>query len=87
MKRSSGVEGGSPWSLKWSTRRRRASFGHNSGSPDGFCPISPPGTVLMGRERQRDEIRGLEVVLSGCGCKDSVYAAESGVFEAEQDDL
>ena len=42
MPRASGVEGGSPWALKWSTYWRRAVLGHNRGSPDVLCPFFSP---------------------------------------------
>ena len=38
-------------------------------------------TVLLGRERQSDEVFCLEVAFSGCGRKDAVAATEGSVFE------
>ena len=42
MTRASGVEGGAPWSLRWSICRRRASLENINGYPDALCLISPP---------------------------------------------
>ena len=61
---ASEVEGGAQWALRWITRQRRAAFGHKRGSPDALCPTPPPpppDAVLLGPERQNDEVNVLEV--------------------------
>ena len=40
--RASGVEGGAPWALRWSTLHSRSALGHKIGSPDALCPIIFP---------------------------------------------
>ena len=37
-----GVEGGSQWDLRWSTRWKRTYLGHKSRSPDALCKFPPP---------------------------------------------
>ena len=44
----------------------------------------PPDAILMGCERQIDEISGLEVTCRGCGRKDSVAVTEGSLFKAAQ---
>ena len=86
MTRSSGVEGGALWAFRWSTHQRRAALGRNRGSPDDFCPIFP-NAVLLGRERQRNEVGSLEIACQFCGLKDSVAATECSICEAERSAL
>ena len=60
-----------------------SAWGNNRGSPDTLCPIYPPDAVLLGCERQRDNVFGLEVAFSGCGGKGTMSAAEGVVLEAK----
>ena len=84
MKQDSGVEEGSWWALRWSTFRRSSTLGHNIGSTDALCPIPPsPDAILMGCERQRDKVGGLEITCHGCGRKDTASATEVSIFETE----
>ena len=84
MNCSSGVEGGVPWALRWITCRRRAALGHNSGSPDALCPIFLSDSVILGHERQCDEICSLEISFSKCGRKYAMDADRGGFFKAGQ---
>ena len=68
----SGVHGDAPWDLRWSTCWRRAALGHHIGSPDALCPIFFPDAVILGYERQCDEVGGLEVACHVCGHNNSV---------------
>ena len=68
MTRYSGVEEGSPWDLRWSTRQRRPTLGNNRGSPDALFSIFPVA-ILLGCEPHR---------------KDATSATEVSVFEAER---
>ena len=88
MTQASGVEGGAPWSIMWSTCRRRAALGQNRGSTDDLCHIPPPtDAVLLGRERPRDKVGGLEVAFRGCDYKNIAAATEGSIFKAEQGSL
>ena len=47
LKRVIGVSVGAPCYRRWATRRRNASFGHNSGSPVAPWPIFSPLTPFF----------------------------------------
>ena len=64
VRRTSGVEGGAVWDLRWITFLRRDALGHKRGSPDTLCPIFPVRAIFLGCGYQHDEVGGLEVTLS-----------------------
>ena len=85
MTRASGVEGGAPWDVRWSTRWRRATLGHKRGSLDALCTISPPpDAVLLGCEHRGDKVGSLEVAFRGCGHKEATASSEGSIFKAER---
>ena len=67
LKQARGVSAGASCCLRCVTRRHKASFGHNSGSPVAPWTIPPPHDIFLSAECEYHKGGGGELIICGGG--------------------